>query len=112
MSSATESESDERYRKRYRSCGGHLMMTPRERRWKAYQQNALMELRNVRRWFVKEFPPVLRQHVMTFLDKCTAMPIALLEIVIDRPDLAEFLKRRMYPESDIARPFPPEWAID
>ena len=99
MSSATESESDERYRKRYRGCGGHLMMTPRERRWKAYQHNALMELKNVRRWFVKEFPPVLREHVMTFVDKFTVEPIALLEIQIYHPELAKALKPQEHPSS-------------
>ena len=95
MSAATESESDERYRKRYRSCGGHLMMVPRERRWKAYHYYALMELNNVRRWFVKEFPPVIHERVMTFVDKFTAEPIAHLEIQIYDPELAKALKRHV-----------------
>ena len=109
MSSATESESDERYRKRYRSCGGHLMMTPRERRWKAYEQNAFMELINVRRWFVKEFPQVIRERVMTFVDNRTASPIAYLEIAIYRPELANALKRPRPPEPDLDTPFEMEW---
>ena len=93
MSSATESESDERYRKRYRSCGGYLMMTPRERRWRIYVHCDLVELKNVHRWFVKEFPPVIRERVMTFVDKCTAQPILEVELEINHPELAKALKR-------------------
>ena len=105
MSSATEVESCELHLFRYYSCGGDLMMTPRERRWKAYEQNAFMELINVRRWFVKEFPQVIRERVMTFLDNWTASPIAYLEIAIYRPELANALKRPRPPEPDLETPF-------
>ena len=85
------------------------MMTPRERRWKAYEQNAFMELINVRRWFVKEFPQVIRERVMTFVDNRTASPIAYLEIAIYRPELANALKRPRPPEPDLDTPFEMEW---
>ena len=111
MSSATEVESCELHLCRYYSCGGDLMMmmTPRERRWKAYEQNAFMELINVRRWCVKEFPQVIRERVMTFVDNRTASPIAYLEIAIHRPELANALKRPPPPEPVLDFPFAMEW---
>ena len=54
----------------------------------------------MRRWFVKEFPPVIRERVMTFVDSRTARPIAHVEIVIHRPELAKALKRHVLSESD------------
>ena len=110
MSSATESESVERYRKRYRSApASHLMMTPRERRWKAYYHRYRRELKEVQSWFVKEFPPFIRERVMTFVERCTAQPIALLEIEIHHPELTKALRRDTWPESAVDCWYPLEW---
>ena len=94
--SAFESESDRRYRKRLCNRHRHNRRTPLELRWRcyeAYRDCVLLELIIVRRWFVKEFPPVIREHVMTFLEHKTAMHIAVLEMQINHPELTEALRR-------------------
>ena len=107
--SAFESESDRRYRKRLGMFRRYNRSTPLElrfRRYEIHRDSVLLHLMFVRRWFAKEFPPVIREHVMTFLEHKTAMHIAVLEMQINHPQLTEALKRRMEPESDMEVKFP------
>ena len=56
---------------------------------------------NVRCWFVKEFPLIIRERVMTFVDRHTASPVAHLEMVIHHPELAKALTRPSAPGADV-----------
>ena len=92
-SASASSESDEVERYRKRRFGGYLSMTLQERRWRTYVHCEVYQLKYVRRWFVREFPPNIRERVMAFVDKGTAEPILQLELQIYHPELAKALKR-------------------